>query len=102
MLPGILLLAVCFILQNTVEVYASAGNLPWETPLSTIQKSLSGPVASAVLILVIVGAGVMLAVGEFGSTIRRILQIVIGVAVVVRASDFISQIFGTVNGALFP
>lgn len=45
--------------------------MPWETPLQTIQDSLSGPVAKAIGIIAIVLTGLGFAVAESGSVVRK-------------------------------
>ena len=45
----------------------SGTSMPWETPLQTVQDSLSGPVAKAIGIIAIVMTGLGFAVAESGS-----------------------------------
>jgi type IV secretory pathway VirB2 component (pilin) len=75
--------------------------LPWEGPLTTISNSLTGPVAQAVCLIVIVVTGLMLAFGEAGGTGKKMLRIVFGVAIALGAANFIASVFGSSSGILF-
>lgn len=88
-----------FCLLSANQAYASTG-MVWETPLETVKQSLEGPVATVITILAIVGAGAMLAVGEFGSTIRRVLQLVIGISIMAKASVLIMSLFGSIGSGV--
>ena len=80
-----LLLATFFIL-STVAM-ASATNMPWEGPLDKLLKSLTGPVARAVIILALAGTGGTLAFGETPSAIKKMLQIVFGASIIFAAGS---------------
>ena len=69
--------------------------MPWETPLQSVVTSLSGPVAKMIGIVVIVLAGLGLALGESGSGVRRLLQVVLGLAIAFSAASIISSLFIT-------
>ena len=64
--------------------------MPWEGPLTTIQDSLSGPVAKAVGIIAIVMTGLGFAVAESGSVVRKGIGIVFGLAIAFTATTFMS------------
>jgi type IV secretion system protein VirB2 len=75
--------------------------MPWETPLQTVQNSLSGPVAKAVGIIAIVVTGLGFAFAEGGSTMRKGIGIVFGLAIAFTATTFISSFFSITSGAVF-
>jgi len=75
--------------------------MPWETPLQTIQDSLAGPVAKAVGIIAIVITGLGFAFSEGGSTLRKGIGIVFGLAIAFTATTFISSFFSMTSGAAF-
>jgi type IV secretion system protein VirB2 len=54
--------------------------MPWETPLQTVQESLSGPVAKAVGIIAIVVTALGFAFSEGGSALRKGIGIVFGLS----------------------
>ena len=75
--------------------------MPWETPLQTIQDSLAGPVAKAIGIIAIVITGLGFAFSEGGSTLRKGIGIVFGLAIAFTATTFISSFFSMTSGAAF-
>ena len=75
--------------------------MPWETPLQTVQDSLSGPVAKAVGIIAIVVTGLGFAFAEGGSAMRKGIGIVFGLAIAFTATTFISTFFNMTSGAVF-
>ena len=70
------------------------GDMPWEGPLQKIMDSLTGPGARILAVLVIVMAGFGIAFGESGSGVRRLLQIVMGLAIVFGAASIVASLFG--------
>jgi type IV secretion system protein TrbC len=75
--------------------------MPWETPLQTVQDSLSGPVAKAIGIIAIVITGLGFAFAEGGSAMRKGIGIVFGLAIAFTATTFISSFFNLTSGAVF-
>jgi len=75
--------------------------MPWEAPLTTIQNSLAGPVAKAIGIIAIVITGLAFAFSEGGSTMRKGIGIVFGLAIAFTATTFISSFFNLTSGAVF-
>jgi type IV secretion system protein TrbC len=75
--------------------------MPWETPLQTIQDSLSGPVAKAIGIIAIVLTGLGFAVAESGSVVRKGIGIVFGLAIAFTATTFMTSFFNITSGAVF-
>ena len=93
--------AAAFALLFPQNVWASSVGMPWEGPLQQIADSISGPVAQAIAILAIVGAGLALSFGEGGGGLRRGLWIVFGLSVAFAASSFFLSFFGFASGAVF-
>jgi type IV secretion system protein VirB2 len=79
----------------------SGTSMPWETPLQTVQESLSGPVAKAIGIIAIVMTGLGFAVAESGSVVRKGIGIVFGLAIAFTATTFMSTFFSSTSGAVF-
>ncbi len=75
--------------------------MPWETPLQSVQNSLSGPVAKAIGIIAIVVTGLGFAFAEGGSAMRKGIGIVFGLAIAFTATTFISTFFNITSGAVF-
>jgi len=80
---------------------SSGTAMPWEAPLTTIQDSLSGPVAKAVGIIAIVITGLAFAFSEGGSAMRKGIGIVFGLAIAFTATTFVSSFFNITSGAAF-
>ena len=76
-------------------------SMPWETPLQTVQSSLSGPVAKAIGIIAIVLTGLGFAVAESGSVVRKGIGIVFGLAIAFTATTFMTSFFNITSGAVF-
>ncbi|MBV9511639.1 MAG: TrbC/VirB2 family protein [Caulobacteraceae bacterium] len=75
--------------------------MPWETPLQTVQDSLSGPVAKAIGIIAIVLTGLGFAVAESGSVVRKGIGIVFGLAIAFTATTFMTSFFSITSGAVW-
>lgn len=75
------------------------GGLEWETPLQKVANSITGPVAFVISLLALVGCGCALAFGgEIGEFIRRIIMLVLVIALIVFAASILKTLFGV--GAL--
>ena len=79
---------------------ATAGGITeWETPLTKVVTSITGPVAFGISAIGVVASGGMLMWGgeinEFG---RRIIMVVLVIALIVTATNLLSTLFGV--GAL--
>ncbi|MFZ1106847.1 MAG: TrbC/VirB2 family protein, partial [Rhodomicrobium sp.] len=69
----------------------STGGLPWESPLNTIRDSLKGPVALAISLIGIVVTGAMLIFGgEINEFARRVIMMVLVVALLVQANTILT------------
>ncbi len=75
--------------------------MPWESPLSKILSSITGPVAKAGGILAIVAAGLGLAFSEGGGFMRKVVGVVFGLAITFSATTFISDFLGYTGGVRF-
>ena len=76
------------------------GGLPWETPLSRVATSLTGPVALAIsLIALMVAGGTLVFGGELSEFARRSCVAVLAIAFLVLGAGFMTSLFG-VGGAL--
>ena len=97
-------LGLCIALSLAAPAFAgttSGTAMPWETPLQSVQASLSGPVAKAIGIIAIVVTGLGFAFAEGGSAMRKGIGIVFGLAIAFTATTFISTFFNITSGAVF-
>lgn len=93
---------VAFLLVSPALAGTTGGtSMPWETPLQTIQDSLSGPVAKAIGIIAIIMTGLGFAIAESGSVVRKGIGIVFGLAIAFTATTFMSSFFSITSGAVF-
>jgi type IV secretion system protein TrbC len=67
--------------------------LPWEAPLTALQNSLTGPVAKAIGVIAMAISGGMLAFGgELNEFTKRIMMVVLALAVMLLASNFVTAL----------
>ena len=67
--------------------------LPWEAPLTLLEQSLTGTVAKAIGVIALAISGGMLAFGgELNDFTKRIMMVVLALAVMLLASNFISAL----------
>ncbi|MCX7122106.1 MAG: TrbC/VirB2 family protein [Gammaproteobacteria bacterium] len=86
----------CFLLLATPYAFADDGSgqsMPWVGPLQMIMDSISGPVAKIVGTIAIIIAGFGIAFGESGSGVRRLFQIVFGLAIAFTAASIVATVF---------
>lgn len=76
-----------------ISIMSFAGGMPWETPLSNIQESLTGPVAKTISIISIAVCGLSMAFGEGGGIFGKATKIVLGISIALGASTLISSLF---------
>jgi type IV secretion system protein TrbC len=77
----------------------AGGGLPWETPLSMVAMSLTGPVALSIsLIALMVAGGTLVFGGELSEFARRSCVAVLAIAFLVLGAGFMTSLFG-VGGA---
>ena len=77
------------------------GSLPWEGPIATLRKSISGPVAFGIALLGIIGCGAgLIWGGEVSEFLRRTIYLVLVLCLIVFANSLLtSQLF---SGAIVP
>jgi type IV secretion system protein VirB2 len=85
--------------QNAFASGVGGGGLPWETPLSRIATSLTGPVALSIsLIALMVAGGTLVFGGELSEFARRSCVAALAIAFLVLGAGFMTSLFG-VGGA---
>lgn len=80
---------------------AAGGGLPWEGPLTTIQTSLTGPVAISIALIAIAVAGAMLIFGgEINNFARMGVYITLVLGLLVMANNMLQGLYAP--GATIP
>jgi len=92
---------ILLVVSMAANAYAAGSNMPWETPLTQILNSATGPVARIGGVLAIIATGLGLAFSEGGGFMRKALCVVFGLSLTFSAAGFISQFLGYGGGIGF-
>jgi type IV secretion system protein VirB2 len=98
LLQGLIVIGPLCIGTSVAVAAVSGGGMPWEAPLNQLLLSLSGPVARAIGGIAIIGLGIGLAYSEGGSTMRKALWVVIGLALAFNALTWGLSFLGFAGG----
>lgn len=79
--------------DSSVGYDTGTTGLPWEKPMMTLQKSLTGPIAKAVAMIVVVVAGIFVALGE-GGPAGRLVGRLFGLGLLFGALQIINAFIG--------
>lgn len=94
----VLLFAVVFVTQE-FALADGAGIMPYESWLKTFQESVTGPVAAALILIGIVGAGAMLVWGgEIGTFLKSMIYLTLVACFLVGATSLYQKYFGGTGG----
>jgi type IV secretory pathway VirB2 component (pilin) len=80
------------IVLGTAAPALAQGTNPWESAVSALQTSFTGPIAKGLSLVAIVVGGLMFAFGEGGSK-KMLSGIVFGLGMVLGAVNFVSWLF---------
>jgi type IV secretory pathway VirB2 component (pilin) len=90
-----LLTVILFAPQPVFASEGTGGSLPYESWLTNLRNSVTGPVAFAVsLIGIVVAGGVLIFGGELNGFFRTLIFIVLVMALLVGAQNMMSTFFG--------
>ncbi|MDR0580529.1 MAG: TrbC/VirB2 family protein [Holosporaceae bacterium] len=81
-----------YVLFGTITAYAGTANanLPWESPMTAFAASLSGPVAKALaLIMIVVSVGVLVFGGDLAGWARSVTFITLAAGILGGATSFL-------------
>lgn len=82
-------------LPTLVLAKTTGGGLPYETGLKALTDSIKGPVAFAISLAGIVGAGAALVFGgEMGGFLRTMIFLILIIAIIVNASNLVTFLGG--------
>lgn len=94
-----LMLLAFAMLQNSVFATGKDG-LVWEEPTSIIQESISGPMAKAISLVVIVVSAFGWAFTDGGSFLGKGIKIVCALAIIAGAGTVLTGLFGNFSTGL--
>ncbi len=95
------LMATALLAPVAALASSSSSGLPWETPLQTLQQSLSGPVAMAVSIIgIVVCGGMLIWGGEINEFARRGAMLVLVIALLVGSNSVLSTLFSSASAVV--
>lgn len=87
-------LALAGIAGAAEGISSGAGEaMPWEGPLDRIMKSITGPVAKVIGVLAVVATGFGFAMSEGGTTMKKIMGVVFGLAIAFAGSTWVLKFF---------
>ncbi|MBU2770118.1 TrbC/VirB2 family protein [Acidithiobacillus caldus] len=80
-------------IQSGAAFATTSGSLPWDSPIKTLTNDLTGPVATGISVVAFLAAGAALVFGEeLGGIAKKALYVVMGVAMIVFGSGFMSDL----------
>lgn len=90
-------MALCLLASQSAEATVGAGgNLPYETWLTSLRNSVTGPVAFTLsLVGIVVTGGVLIFGGELNAFFRSIIFLVLVMALIVGANNLLTNLFGS-------
>lgn len=93
-----MLMVVCFLAFGAMlfvaEVAYAAEVLPWDSALTVVKKSVTGPIALAVSIVAIVAVGITLIFGgDMQGFVRQLLYVAMVVGLIVMASTVLDKLY---------
>ncbi|WP_069776284.1 TrbC/VirB2 family protein [Metapseudomonas furukawaii] len=90
-----LMLLVTTLASPDAMASATAGTLPWDSPLAKLRASITGPVAFTISILGLVGTlSALIWGGELSGVLKSVIVIVMIISIIVAANNFLSVMFG--------
>lgn len=93
---GMMIFVVLMALPHSAMASSgTGGNLPYESWLSNLQNSVTGPVAFAISTIgIVVAGGILIFGGELNAFFRTLIFIVLVMALLVGAQNIMSNFFG--------
>ena len=94
---GLFLLLALFFLapQHAFAATGTGGSLPYESWLTNLQNSVTGPVAFALSIIgIVIAGGVLIFGGDLNGFFRTLIFLVLVMALLVGAQNVMSTFFG--------
>lgn len=90
-----LLVLILIMPENAFATTGTGGSLPYETWLTSLRNSVTGPVAFALSIIgIVIAGGVLIFGGDLNGFFRTLIFLVLVMALLVGAQNMMSSFFG--------
>jgi len=94
-------LVLAFVMAAPAWAGGTGGGMPWDSWLTSIADSITGPVAKAIGVIAIAITGLGVAISEGGSWVRKGMQVMFALCIAFSASTFFLGFLGFTGGAGF-
>jgi type IV secretory pathway VirB2 component (pilin) len=94
-------LIVALVLCEPALAAGTGGGMPWDSWLTSIADSITGPVAKAIGVISIAITALGVAVSEGGSWVRKGMQVLFALCIAFSATTFFLPFLGFTGGAGF-
>lgn len=96
-----IILIFYMLLQESLATQISGTELPYESFLSRLVDSVTGPVAKTMAVVAIVGSvGTLMFGGELSGLLRTLIYLIMGCSIVILSPKIISMVGG--SGIVIP
>jgi type IV secretion system protein VirB2 len=93
---GLFVILLIAVSNDAYAGTAAGGSLPYETWLTSLKNSVTGPVAFALSIIgIVIAGGVLIFGGDLNGFFRSLIFIVLVMAFLVGAQNMMTTFFGT-------
>ncbi len=96
-LTALLFLAAMLLLPVAASASTTGDTMPWDQGLTVIMNALSGNTVKIIGVIMIIGAGLLIAFSE-GAAIKRVAWIVVGLGIALNAASFLTLMFPNASG----
>jgi type IV secretion system protein TrbC len=96
-MTALIFLAFMLLLPVAASATNTGETMPWDQGLTVIMNALSGTTVKIIGVILIIGAGLMIAFTE-GAAIKKVGFIVVGLGIALNAASFLTMMFGNASG----
>ena len=91
----LIVMSLVFLVPEQAFATGTAGGLPYESWLTNLQNSVTGPVAFALSIIgIVVAGGVLIFGGDLNGFFRTLIFLVLVMALLIAANNIMTSFFG--------
>lgn len=86
---------MCNCINRILYSALAATSMPWDTGITNIQESLTGPVATGISLIGLIAAGAMLVFGgEISGFLKQLIYLVLAISLILCGNSFITNVMG--------